>query len=196
MFEMLESRRMLSGNVSAAIVGGTLVVNGDNKSNGVDIATHGDFTTTVTPLPGTTVNGSAATAVFGGFPDVRADMGNGDDTVIMRDFTGNSAAITTGNGNDSVIATWGGYPDNEPNNLSIDTGNGDDFVRFENGTFASSDVNVSTGNGDDTMQVSGYLFSLGNITFNGGRGHDSLDTTGGLVLAFGTVKFIDIETVI
>ena len=57
--QSLESRRMLAGNVTAALdeFGETLVITGDNKANQF-IVVAGSNDTTVTGLNGTKVNGA------------------------------------------------------------------------------------------------------------------------------------------
>src|SRR4030095_3872796 len=99
MFEPLESRRMLSGNVSAVIVSGVLVVTGDNKANQVEVSTTENFTTEVRPLGDTRVNGSTAPAVFDEWPDIAINVGNGEDFVRLRDLTTENVSVSTGNGN-------------------------------------------------------------------------------------------------
>jgi hypothetical protein len=176
MLESLENRRLLAGNVTAALVGGTLVITGDNKANDFQVIA-GFSDTTVVGLNGTRINGNGP-AVFGGFPDLRIDTGNGDDKVDLIDiygFGGQDANVATGNGQDTVIIRALAI-DSSIGTLNIDTGNGDDLVDISNTTLG--DANIRLGNGDDTLKLSGDIVFVGTVVADGGHGNDTLDQSG------------------
>jgi hypothetical protein len=214
--ETMEGRRMLAGNVTASIVGGVLVVQGDNKSNAIVIAAHSTVNTTVTPAPGTTVNGDG-TATFVGTPPIVVDMGNGDDSVTFVDLDFQRVSVTTGNGNDRVIGDVDGSGPNIFSTLRIDTGNGDDFVHLGGSTGVASDLTIVTGNGDDTVELvdatgvggnmnivtgngddrirlAGSFAIDGSLTLNGGSGFDVLDASSGTFTIGGAITVLGIES--
>jgi hypothetical protein len=216
--EAMETRQLLAGNVTAGIVGGVLVVQGDNKSNTIVIQSFSDVTTKVIPAPGTTVNGNGA-ATFVGWPAITVDLGNGDDSVTFVDLVFQSVNVTTGNGNDRVIGAIDGFPPNIFGHLTIDTGNGDDHVHLGGDTGVAADMNIDTGNGADVVEVvdntgvggninietgngpdivrlAGTFSIGGNLKVDGGRGPDVLDRGGAGFSIGGTVTFIDIETLL
>src|SRR5262245_41454172 len=84
MCEILEERRLVSGNVSVVKEGDTLIVRGDNKSNQIRIYGDSGGLNLVEGLSGTTINGTAV-ATFAAWPLFRLDakMGNGDDSVAL-----------------------------------------------------------------------------------------------------------------
>ena len=219
LIETMEARQLLAGNVTAGIVGGVLVVVGDNKANELVIASHPNSTTTVTPAAGTTVNGGAGAATFAALPPISVDLGNGDDIVTLVDLNFQNVTVATGNGNDRVLGDTAGNPPNIFNRLHIDTGNGNDLVHLGGATGVATDltihtgngddrvelvdavgvggnINVDTGNGDDAVRLEGVIVVGGNLTVNGGRGFDVLDRSGASIGVGGTVTFIDIESVV
>src|SRR6188768_644901 len=116
MFEMLESRRMLAGNVTAAYDGGTNTFSavGDNKANDIVVeAETGGYK--VTGLNGTTVNGSATPQFVPtpGFTNLAVSLGNGEDDLLLQPGTSISylsalsVNIDTGNGDDDVEVHFG-----------------------------------------------------------------------------------------
>ena len=108
MFESLESRRLLSGNVAVTVAGspgdtiGTITINGDNKSNQIVITNNFDGYF-ITGQTGTTVNGQPSVFIdTGGHArNLAVSMGNGDDSVTDS-ADSNSVSIDGGNGNDTI----------------------------------------------------------------------------------------------
>src|SRR5437867_2568423 len=104
MFESLESRRLLAGNVTAADNGTLVSILGDNKSNQVALSLNAAMTGyVVTGLNGTTVNGAAFAFLntSGLARNIAVSLGNGDDVFRWEDvpsqFNGVNLDISMGN---------------------------------------------------------------------------------------------------
>ena len=196
MVEALETRRLLAGNVTAVLDGGTLVITGDNKSN--DVLVVMDANTHVVAVPGTTVNGGTANVDFGGLPDLAISTGNGEDTVDVVDPLDQNISINTGNGQDSVSVRTVNF-DSSTDDLTINTGNGNDSVLLQdslaNVLDIHGDLNINTGNGSDDITFVGVVGVFGDATIDGGHGPDTLNDDG-LLFVLGTRTDLNIETTI
>ena len=202
MFEMLETRRLLAGDVTATFDGGTntFSVIGDNKAN--QIVVEAETTGfNVTGLNGTTVNGSAAPQFIPtpGFANLAISLGNGEDDLLLQSGPGIgylsalNVNVDTGNGDDNVEVHFGPSQAWISNDLTIDTGNGDDDVALT-GAFSVFDLNVNLGNGADTATANFFAISInGNVNVNGGHGPDTVVNPGGFAAFVGIVTFNDIE---
>jgi hypothetical protein len=197
LFETLETRKLLAGNVTAAVDGnGVLQIVGDNKSNQINVNFDG-ANLIITGLNGTKVNGAASASIPPFIPGgVNVDMGNGDDLVDWNETTIPPhgivilapVTIDTGNGDDTVnLKNWG-FADA----VKVSTGNGGDNVVVQNSDFGST-VLISTGNGPDSVAFSGTNGGPGSITVDGGNGPDAV--TGIASLSGPTLTTIDVETV-
>src|SRR5262245_59984329 len=85
--ELLEDRCLLAGNVTAAVVNGSLIVTGDAESNDVllvqtaqGIEVHGVVFSGEPPAV-TTVNGGESFTAVGLTRDIKVDLGAGNDTL-------------------------------------------------------------------------------------------------------------------
>jgi hypothetical protein len=190
--EQLEGRRLLAGDVAAAFDGEfTLTITGDAQSNQMTVSTDINGTT-VTPLQGTTVNGSAEPALFPYADVVVIDTGNGDDHVELTAFDLQDCYVNTGNGSDTVAATGS----NLFFDLYVDTGAGSDDVTVSGMTTLDGDMRIDTGTGKDRVTIAGDLsVKSDDIVIAGGNGVDVLDRSGfaGNLPAAG---IIDIELLI
>jgi hypothetical protein len=87
--EVLERRVLLAGDIAAAVLDGELAILGDDQSNRIIIErspTGTDSNTfQLTPVDGTTINGSAEPLTISGVQSIRLEMGGGDDSVLLRD---------------------------------------------------------------------------------------------------------------
>lgn len=110
-FEQLERREVLAGNVTAVIDGGNLVITGDSGNNNIVISrgplgqvivaggTEGGAIGTETQI-----NGSVAPAILSGFAvDVLINMGDGNDRVVITDFTSSNVINAYLGGGDDVF---------------------------------------------------------------------------------------------
>lgn len=149
-FETLEERRLLSGDVSAVLNGTTLVLKGNKASNQIEIT--GDVTgVSVDALASdaftpTTINGVAGPAVFVGVTDV-----------IFKSKKGNNYVSA-----DTLTLTG---------NLSIQTNKGFDIVDLIDVTIGGN-TTVKTGKNSDTILVAGTSAFTGNLKIGAGGGND------------------------
>ncbi len=173
MFEQLEPRLLLNGNVDAMVVGGTLVVGGDANSNAITITQEGaNFVITG---DGTTVNGGAAPAVFAGVTKgFKMFMGLGNDTLTMTHLALPSRVqIRTGLGDDATTidgcSTTG--------EVAIDTSWGADTLSVLDSQLLGN-VRLLTGIGNDTVELASQFGAAGvprsKFLLNTGLGNDTL----------------------
>src|SRR4051794_36432326 len=107
--ENLESRRLLSGNVSAVVSGGTLFITGDAGDQGVALSRNELGQYTVEADVTTTVNGQSGVIVLGDYHGggLVVRLGQGNDELLVRDFAadapmqlGGDVSIDAGAGDD------------------------------------------------------------------------------------------------
>jgi hypothetical protein len=153
LFEGLESRLAMAGNVAAAVVGPDLILTGDVLDNQIELRDLGGGAYQVVGLGGTTVNGAAA-QVFGGVAGkIQATMNRGNDTILI----------------DEVFSA--------PGNMDLNMGDGHDRVLFYGPAAGSikiaGNLNVQTGTGNDIVRINGTSVLKG-ATFDTGTENDSL----------------------
>ena len=178
-FEALEPRQFLAGDVLAQIVGGSLVVTGDDAANAITITQQGLAAgeVQVTPAPGTTVNGGADPVVLQTLrPDVRIDLGLGDDTITVTQVNLGKLLLNIGNDNDAValssvnltqLCLAGGYGDFGltledsviSGNASIISQGGNAAITFQgDDSRVGGRFQVCGGTGDGTLSITGGQF--------------------------------------
>src|SRR5687767_4654208 len=105
MMDTLEGRVMLSGNVTATVVSGNLVIRGDAAANSI-VMNHsglGRNQVRISGLDATTINGAAGPLVIGGVRGLNSKMGAGNYNLKIDDVTVDRAmVIGGGSGNDVV----------------------------------------------------------------------------------------------
>src|SRR3954469_7158413 len=84
-FEGLENRSMMAGNITAAVIGGTLTLTGDATHNSVLVQQSGNKWT-VQGL-GTTINGTTTIKSFTGVQGLLADLKTGNDVIRVSNGT-------------------------------------------------------------------------------------------------------------
>lgn len=203
--EKLETRQLLTGNVSVSIQNDNLVINGDADSNEFEL-TFFDGDVVVRPLGDTTVNEGSEN--FVAFPDtnviprnVQIRLAGGDDSVVVsRDLivtkqirvqggAGNDtfgAMGTTINGNLRVILGSGvdgiSVRDVEVGgDLVLQGNNGRDSVGVSN-VSVGDEVLLRTHGGDDNIMVE-TLSTGGALTIDSGDGNDGVAVAGADVSA-------------
>ena len=128
--EKLETRQLLTGNVSVSIQNDNLVIDGDADSNEFEL-TFFDGDVAVRPLGDTTINGSSDN--FVAFPDtnviprnVQIRLAGGDDSVVVsRDLiVTKQIRVQGGSGND----TFGVLGATINGNLRVILGSGTDGI--------------------------------------------------------------------
>ncbi len=179
--ETLENRRMLAGNVDAFVTGGgDLVVNGDSQGNVISI-TSTDGGLRITGFSNTTINGvDSALELTGMDDDVRINMRNGSNTVVIADASiPDTLSIRTESGDDVIIFNVYDLPSIDiGGDLRINAGSGDDDVivtAFFEGTnmVVGDDVNIRTGAGADVVDLTDMTV-LDRLTVNTGDGSDTV----------------------
>lgn len=178
LFEKLEDRCLLAGNISAVQKGSTLIITGDNDGNLVSVyGTGGNITVTGFD---TTLNGSTLPLEFSGVENLKVNLKNGNNSFSIGDL-GNCSLdgylkIKTGKGND-LINTGDGHQNFLTvigGKVSVNVGSGNDFVGIDSTTFNNS-VNLKLGAGNDTIGTTGNnFFNHKKVTINGGKGTDAL----------------------
>jgi hypothetical protein len=146
---VLAAPAFAAGDVTAVVSGKTLTLTGDDASNWVAITSGGATNAfTVTPVSGTTLNGSAAAATFLRVRNVVALMNGGDDRV---DFTNVNVS---------------GY-------VKVRLDDGNDAVYFT-GVFIRGRTIVRCGAGTDTVRMDGANL-YGPVSVRGEAGNDELE---------------------
>lgn len=181
--ETLEQKKMLAGDVLASIADGLLLIEGDELSNEIAITSGeqpGSYV--IQGLDGTRISLDGAAdsteadpgvvVVQGVTRGIRANMGDGDDRVVVNNLrTRGNIAIRTGSGDDTVrvgelreepVAVREGTPEAEAEaqgpaveigrSLRIHTGDGDDSVLVQD-VAGRGRLHVATGGGDDTVRI-------------------------------------------
>ena len=148
--ESLEPRQMLAGDVTAAIRGNDLIIEGDQQNNEIVIqesANPGEFE--VFGANGTTINGQERFTFTSDVDDVRIQLRDGNDRLWIKEMqVGDDVRIRTGDDQDAILIdelTVRG-------NLRLDTQSGDDAVHFGNAVKnLGNRLEVRTGSGSDQL---------------------------------------------
>lgn len=173
-----ESRTLLAGNVTAAIVGGNLQLTGDSSANEILISKT-DVGTIVQGQNGTTINGG--NAAFTAFAasltttgSILAKLEGGDDKVHLSSVTlDKTVAVFGGAGNDQVAVTDSTLKES----LIFIAGVGNDSLYVEKSQITQN-VSAILGTGDDLAAFRETGITK-NLAVFGGAGADrvSLDQT-------------------
>jgi len=176
-FEALESKQLLAGDVFVSVVGGNLVVAGDEAGNQVAItsgAEPGEYV--IRGLDGTNIVQSTDPAVVtppvsevvvtGVTRGARIGLGAGDDTLVMSDvgFRG-SVNVGMGEGNDTV--SIGLRPDSEPRELIDSTTETEPAASVRIG----GSLRIGAGADDDAVRIDHTVVG-GRLSVRGGAGED------------------------
>lgn len=185
--ELLENRTMMAGDVSAHIVEGNLVIEGDAMGNQIGIAAG--IAPGVVVVGGlssesgrpTTVNGQLGRVELTGFRgNVLVAMGEGDDSVaVPRLLVPGNFAIRMGIGNDHVrFGAAPTTPGDDPavqvgvrGELAIGLGEGDDAVSLMG--VRSTSIRVFGDGGADRIGIQGSQAARG-ILIAAGEGDDQV----------------------
>jgi hypothetical protein len=158
--ELLEDRLTPSGNVTAAVVAGSLTITGDAQANGITLSQPAANQITITPDATTSVNGKAAgTAVTltNVTRSITVNLHGGDDSLTFNQSAGNitvhgNLAISNGNGNTTVTTKTAGTANTikVTGNFSEFLGNGTEFSLFDQFTVGGN-MTFDHANGDATV---------------------------------------------
>ena len=171
--ELLESRTLLAGNVTAGLVDGNLIITGDADDNNVEVVVTVDGVV-VRGLDGTTVNGSADDAIL--IPDsdtVRgsliANMGDGNDRIQIEGVdVRRRITISGGNGDDEIGLT----SLEARRRIELHGDEGNDTVVVNN-VDARRKVKLALGEGDDLAAVD-TVTSRRKLVVTAGAGDDNV----------------------
>jgi hypothetical protein len=183
--ERLEVRQLLAGDVSASVVRGTLVINGDNADNFVEVfgtGTAGQFVVegfTDNHGVNTTINHSSNPQTFNGVTNISVTLKRGDDFFGFEQGTvAGNLNIDMGDGNNEVnvgipklVSTFISSPTARPLLVTIPTS-----AATINGALC---INLGTGNG---WLIEGSTHVMGTETVNTCNGNDRIEfiDTGGV----------------
>ena len=191
-FEALEPRLLLDGNVTATVVDGDLRIVGDAADNSFRVTPGcGVGAFMVTGQDDTTINGDPLASVTGVTDDITITTKDGRDHVELQGITvaddltirsgarndqvevqgtnvGGECKIITGGGDDEVAVQGTTVTDS----ALIRTGAGTDQVRIDTSTFSST-TRVLTGGLTDVMWIHASTFD-GELTAKMGGGRDYL----------------------
>lgn len=160
--EGLEDRTAPAGDVAVAVIGGSLIVIGDNQGNAIKISqTRGGVIDVSSADNVTTVNGNIVQSFVGFKGHVNAVMGGGDDSLILQGLR------------------VGGV-------LQVDMGDGNDMLTIHT-TFVQKDQVLSTGAGDDALQLGMSAVKM-NSYINVGVGNNTVNLLGA---SFGKNSFFE-----
>lgn len=185
-FESLERRNPLAGNITAAVVGGSLLLEGDSSSNAVQVRQVSEASWEVRGL-GTQINGSNNTFVANNVvAGIEADLNRGDDFIkvfngtlvtdllietnqgadsvqlINLNITG-GADITTGDGNDAVLISdveaGGQVVEEQPVGIAfyLNTNTGADVVSVDR--LLANSAEFFLGSGNDVLAMTRSAFA-------------------------------------
>jgi hypothetical protein len=175
--EFLEQRKLLAGDVSAAMTAaGDLVIRGDNLSNNIEITPNANGIV-VRGRDGTRINGANVRSFAGTVEDLQINLRNGDNVVQICgvEVTGD-IVIRTGRGNDAVVVRIVEVGDE----ISINTKAGDDIIALGSPRIAD-DLKVIAGSGNDAVIMDGGDVA-GNVLFVTGSGDDSVGLSEDMVI--------------
>jgi len=190
-FQTLESRQLMAGNVSAAVINGDLVVKGDSHSNDIaifQVMQQGQIIPgryVISGLNGTTINhgtgGFSATGVNRDFL-VEMNLG-GDDHVAIGNMNPSNPNLT----NASFVV---------PRNLKVtlDT-SGNNNLEIK-GITVRNNATITAGAGDNTMDIRGTFGTKspfttlphGDLTIQAGGGDEHVQLHDGSVLHDANIK--------
>ena len=85
-YTRLENRQLMAGDVTATLVSGDLIIEGDNQSNRVIVEEWNSTQIRVFGSDQTTVNGSNGGSVFTVSDDIRVNLNGGNDALFIRDL--------------------------------------------------------------------------------------------------------------
>lgn len=180
--ERLENRMMLTGNVAAHVVAGSLVIRGDPSDNQIAVvagANPGEFV--ITGLNNTTINKDVVPVTLHATKGVRIDMRGGANTVNFGDAAtptsiAGGLSIRGGlNGNSVANQTFTVQNVQVGGSLAVFAGSGDDSITMDGSTARS--VGVFTGSGVDTITITN-VSATGRMSVFSGAGADTVSISG------------------
>jgi hypothetical protein len=170
--DLLEPRRLLAGNVTATVVKGDLLIQGDADKNRIIVTGLGLGAGQVMIQPAddsTTINGEMFQAVLQGVTgSVRIALGAKADNVVVEHLNLPKGLTTDGGKHgDSILVR----ESKVAGALALSGGHGDDMLTVLN-SIVTGATNVRGDGGHDLINLDLATFN-GKVTANGNQGHDS-----------------------
>jgi hypothetical protein len=158
--DVLESRRLLSGDVLAKVIDGKLLLLGDNQDNAVVINDDGLASEQfrLTASGGTTINGSAEPVVLSGVTrGIAVRLQGGADSITLDGITagGKSGVSLNGSGGADTIRILNSAITGR---TKIRAGGGDDVIELTGSTFADR-FDLNTSGGHNSLLLGGAVFN-------------------------------------
>lgn len=177
-FESLEQRRMMAGDVSVKLIGGTLYIKGDYLDNNITVGPGGSADQVVVSgltaggAP-TSINGTpnGTTTVSGFTRGLKIDMLEGDDTVAVSNITVRGNATVNTDGGVDVVTISGVTV---KGNLKVKTGASADTLTINN-TTVSGNTKLLASVGNDNLIVTGLATQK--LGAKLGKGNDMITVT-------------------
>ena len=166
-YERLERKICLSGDVSVYFRGSNLTIKGDGESNQIEIQFTSDGSTLIAGDQ-TTVNGDAQSLSFSAIPKrVKVTLGNGNDSLLLTGGSIDRNVLIFGGSGDDRIA----IENSESKRLFVYGQSGNDVVEVD--AFSSRrSAFFFLGSGDDLLAVPAIETNK-NLRIFGGRGDDT-----------------------
>lgn len=170
LIDVLESRTVPAGNVTASLSHGILTIAGDTDSNQISIVASGEHGVTISAVDSsTTINGSSSSAAFDRVRGITASMGDGNDLLTI---TGvklhKQLSVDMGAGDDNL--TIDGVRAGKHSTLDLGTGN--DTAAITDSYFKSR-FQLLGKDDNDAVNITGTKIGE-HSTLDGGPGTDSL----------------------
>lgn len=166
-YDRLEGRRLLAGNVGVFLSGSTLVVEGDQLANQIDVAQTANGDVVFTGRDSTTINGQDEFTFTQAFNRSRFALNDGADDVVFNGFEGgNEFRFLGGDGDDRLVAN-----SVTARYFHIRGNAGDDSVQLVQSSSRRSS-HFHLGGGDDTVSVVSFTAER-NFRIFGARGNDT-----------------------
>lgn len=168
-YQVLESRKLLAGDVTVSVNGSALEVLGDGDANQIQIVGSPDGSAVVIGLNDTTINGGSADFVTGA--DLRTaqiQLGDGNDEVDIRGLVlDNALTVRTGDGDDRAEIQH-----INARGIEVSGNDGSDVLQLDN-VFSRRSIVILGGDGDDTVAI-GAMAAERNGVIDTGSGDDIL----------------------
>lgn len=176
-FERLERREVFSGNVSAFVSGGDLVINGDDLPNRIVVSQVAAGSYLITGEDNTTVNGQTSKVVSGVTDDIRIHLLRGPDHLTLRDLkVPDDLEIGTGFGPDQIVQIINAKIHGD---LAVFTRDGNDGLFIQDVIVGKDGVGtafIQTGDGNDSVEIQ-HMIVAGTFTLRTGLGNDVINVS-------------------
>ncbi|MCA9098517.1 MAG: hypothetical protein KDA36_09030 [Planctomycetaceae bacterium] len=177
--EYLETRTLLTGNLTANLAGSTLKITGDGGNHEIRIVGSAEGELTLTGINNTSINSvNNGSENFSNVKNISIDFGGGHCAVtfLTTDITGKLIVKAEG-GNDKILFGEGNDGHNSFGKFFSLLGSGNNEVSVNDDTLSiPGTVKIVNGNGNNTVDLDpDVLLELGKTTVIGGSGSDFLD---------------------